>query len=57
MKETDSMAKAIALASQLAQPQDVVLLAPGCASFGLFQHEFDRGRQFNEAVASLKNQK
>ena len=54
IEETDSMAKAVAMASQLAQPQDVVLLAPGCASFGLFQHEFDRGKQFNEAVAALK---
>ncbi|HRY52749.1 MAG TPA: UDP-N-acetylmuramoyl-L-alanine--D-glutamate ligase [Candidatus Portnoybacteria bacterium] len=51
----DTMAQAVLLASQLAEPQDIVLLAPGCASFGLFQHEFDRGRQFNEAVLSLKS--
>ncbi|MDD2753644.1 MAG: UDP-N-acetylmuramoyl-L-alanine--D-glutamate ligase [Candidatus Portnoybacteria bacterium] len=49
----NSMAEAVTLASQLAQPQDVVLLAPGCASFGLFQHEFDRGKQFDEAVKKL----
>ncbi len=53
-EKADSMEKAVALADELAEPGDVVLLAPGCASFGLFQHEFDRGRQFNEAVASLK---
>ncbi len=51
----DSMRQAVSLASQMAESGDVILLAPGCASFGLFQHEFDRGRQFNEAVASLKN--
>lgn len=51
----DNMRQAVSLASQMAEPGDVVLLAPGCASFGLFQHEFDRGRQFNEAVALLKN--
>ncbi len=32
----------------------VVLLSPGAASFGLFQHEFDRGDKFNAAVRKLK---
>lgn len=50
----DSMGQAVALASAIAEPQDVVLLAPGCASFGLFKHEFDRGNQFNEAVAEIR---
>ncbi|MBU2036989.1 UDP-N-acetylmuramoyl-L-alanine--D-glutamate ligase [Patescibacteria group bacterium] len=49
-----SMAQAVSLASGLTETEDIVLLSPGCASFGLFQHEFDRGKQFNEAVASLK---
>ena len=53
---TDSMRRAVSLASRLAEPEDIVLLAPGCASFGLFQHEFDRGRQFNDAVAELRKQ-
>jgi UDP-N-acetylmuramoylalanine--D-glutamate ligase len=28
-----------------------VLLSPGCASFGMFQNEFDRGRQFKRLVS------
>jgi len=35
------------------EPGDVVLLSPGCASFGLFRDEFDRGDQFREAVRGL----
>jgi UDP-N-acetylmuramoylalanine--D-glutamate ligase len=33
-----------------AQAGDIVLLSPGCASFGLFTHEFDRGEQFKHIV-------
>jgi UDP-N-acetylmuramoylalanine--D-glutamate ligase len=29
---------------------DIVTLTPGCASFGLFRNEFDRGEQFRAAV-------
>ena len=49
-----SMKEAVELAEGLAEPGDIVLLSPGWASFGLFQHEFDRGEQFNGAIASLK---
>lgn len=48
-----SMPEAVDLAHQLAQPGDVVLLSPGATSFGLFQHEFDRGNQFRQAVLGL----
>jgi UDP-N-acetylmuramoylalanine--D-glutamate ligase len=36
-----------------AQPGDTVILSPGCASFGMFIHEFDRGRKFKETVLEL----
>jgi len=31
---------------------DTILLSPGCASFGLFKNEFDRGEQFKKLVES-----
>ncbi|MDR2662689.1 MAG: UDP-N-acetylmuramoyl-L-alanine--D-glutamate ligase [Treponema sp.] len=34
-------------------PGAVVVLSPGCASFGMFKNEFDRGRQWKEAVLNL----
>lgn len=47
------MADAVGLAAVLAAHGDTVLLSPACASFGLFQHEYDRGDQFNQCVKSL----
>lgn len=37
-------------AGALARKGDVVLLSPGCASFSMFNNEFDRGDQFNQIV-------
>lgn len=46
----DAMAGAVEAAGNAAQRGDVVLLAPGCASFGMFHDEFDRGDQFRASV-------
>ena len=36
-----------------ATPGEVVLLSPGCTSFGMFKNEFDRGDQFRRLVGEL----
>ena len=49
----DSMREAVTAATNAAGPGDCVLLSPGCASFGLFRDEFDRGEQFRQEVAGI----
>jgi UDP-N-acetylmuramoylalanine--D-glutamate ligase len=44
---------AVAVASRLARPNGVVLLAPACASFDMFGDYAERGRRFKEEVARL----
>lgn len=51
--DTSSAKEAVAAAYALAEPGDVVLLSPGCASFDLFENYEDRGRQFKQAVKEL----
>ncbi len=35
------------------QPGDLVLLSPGCASFGMFRNEYQRGEVFIEIVSEI----
>ena len=43
----------VAKASEIAEPDSVVLLSPSSASFGLFKNYVDRGEQFIAAVKAL----
>jgi len=49
----ETLENAIRRASAVAQPGDIVLLAPACASFDQFQSYNHRGRVFKEVVHSL----
>lgn len=49
----DDFEQAIRAAKGLAAPGDIVLLSPGCASFGMFQNEFHRGDLFRSIVEQL----
>ena len=49
----DNLRDAVLAAGGLARPGMAVVLSPGCASFGMFLHEFDRGRKFKEAVREM----
>lgn len=48
-----SMVQAVQTAQAIAQPGDVVLLAPACASFDMFENYKDRAAQFQQAVNAL----
>ncbi len=50
---SSTMHDAVKISASLATRGDIVLLSPAAASFGLFQHEFDRGDQFRSAVKKL----
>jgi UDP-N-acetylmuramoylalanine--D-glutamate ligase len=50
----DSMGEAVSIAADSAQPGDVVLLAPACASFDMFDNYGHRGDVFMQAVLSLQ---
>jgi UDP-N-acetylmuramoylalanine--D-glutamate ligase len=49
-----SMEEAVELASRLAEPGDVVLLSPACASFDMFDDYAHRGRVFADLVLALE---
>ena len=51
--ETYAMEEAVKVAYKIAVRGDTVLLAPACASFGLFKNYKDKGNQFKARVKKL----
>jgi UDP-N-acetylmuramoylalanine--D-glutamate ligase len=47
------MGDAVHTAGSAAKRGDIVALSPGCASFGMFRNEFDRGDRFRRAVDGI----
>jgi UDP-N-acetylmuramoylalanine--D-glutamate ligase len=52
----DDFEQAVHTARELARPGDLVLLSPGCASFGMFRTEFHRGDEFRRIVAEMQGE-
>lgn len=53
MVNTGNAEEAVKAAFHFANPGDVILLSPACASFDLFNNYEDRGQQFKKAVRNL----
>jgi UDP-N-acetylmuramoylalanine--D-glutamate ligase len=56
IERSETLERAVETASHAAQPGDVVLLAPACASFDQFQNYEHRGRVFKDLVRQLQRQ-
>ena len=56
IERAETLERAVDTASHAAQPGDVVLLAPACASFDQFQNYEHRGRVFKDLVRQLQQQ-
>ena len=56
IEAASSMQEAVKLGYVSAHPGDVVLLAPACTSFDMYQNYEQRGKAFKEEVHSLREQ-
>src|SRR5262249_12391326 len=54
IERAGTLERAVETASRAAQPGDIVLLAPACASFDQFENYEHRGRVFKRLVLELK---
>ena len=48
-----SLDESVKKASEVAEPGDIVLLSPACASFGMFANYEERGKEFKELVLHI----
>ena len=56
LNRVSSLNQAVASAHDLANPGDIVLMSPGCASFDQFNNFEERGKKFKELVNNIKDQ-
>ena len=49
----DSLDAAVKAVLEKTRPGDIVVLSPGCTSFGMFLNEFDRGNKWKEAMRRI----
>jgi UDP-N-acetylmuramoylalanine--D-glutamate ligase len=54
IERAGTLERAVEIASHAAQPGDIALLAPACASFDQFENYEHRGRVFKQLVAQLE---
>ncbi len=54
VERAGTLDRAVEMAARAAQPGDIVLLAPACASFDQFENYEHRGRTFKNLVQELK---
>ena len=57
VSRADSMRQAVDAARELAEPGDVVVLTPGCASFDMFSSFEERGRVFKRIVKEYERKR
>ena len=53
VRQTGTLADAVSVACELAEPGAAVVLSPACASFDEFENYGERGRVFKALVAAL----
>jgi UDP-N-acetylmuramoylalanine--D-glutamate ligase len=49
----NSLFVAVERAREIAREGEIILLSPGCASFGMFANEFERGEKFKNIVSHI----
>ncbi|MHC4119172.1 MAG: UDP-N-acetylmuramoyl-L-alanine--D-glutamate ligase [Planctomycetota bacterium] len=56
ISHANSLAQAVELAQRMAEPGDVALLSPACASYDMFENFQQRGHEFVKLVRAINNE-